>query len=120
MSKEEILSQVEHAFEVVLAEHPMLERMVEEAQEPIDEEEEKELLDRILGRYPEHIKKTIKKALKEKYAETEGPFRISQALSDTATHYRHATDNYRNELQKDAFRVLTIAKRKKKKKREQK
>ena len=56
-SKEEILSQVEHAFEVVLAEHPMLERMVEEAQEPIDKEEEKELLDRILGRYPEHIRK---------------------------------------------------------------
>ena len=117
-SKEEILSQVEHAFEVVLAEHPMVEQMVEEAQEPIDEEEEKELLDRILGRYPEHIKKAIKKAVKEKYAETQGPFRISQAISDTATHYRHATDNYRNELQKDAFRVLKIMKRKKKKKKQ--
>jgi len=114
ISKEEILSQVEHAFEVVLSEHPMLEGMIEKAQEPIDEEEEKELLDRILGNYPEHIKKAIKKALKEKYAEAQGPFRVSQALSDTATHYEHATDNYRNELQKDAFRVLTIAKRKKK------
>jgi len=114
MSKEAILSQVEHAFEVVLAEHPMLERMVEEAQEPIDEEEEKELLDRILGNYPEHIKKAIKKALKEKYAQAQGPFRISQALSDTATYYEHATDNYRNELQKDAFRVLTIRRKKKK------
>ena len=120
MSKEEILSQVEHAFEVVLAEHPMLEQMVELAQEPIDEEEERELLDRILGRYPEHIKKTIKKALKEKYGETQGPFRISQALSDTATHYRHATDNYRNELQKDAFRVLTIARQRRKKKKKSK
>ena len=116
MSKDRILSQVEHAFEVVLSEHPMLERMVEKAQEPIDEEEEKELLDRILGNYPKHIKKAIKKTMKEKYAEAQGPFRISQALSDTATHYQHATDNYRNELQKDAFKVLTIPRRKKKKK----
>ena len=69
-----------------------------------------------MGNYPEHIKEAIKKVLKEKYAEAQGPFRVSQALSDTATHYQHATGNYRNELQKDAFRVLTIMRRKKKKK----
>jgi len=108
VSKEKILNGIRHAFKQWLAEYPQFAKLVDKARKiELTEEQEKEILDKILGKYPKHIRRRIMKLLETKYIQEHGLFKLSQAISDFATHY-HITDNYRKQLQQDAYKILTI------------
>lgn len=116
VEKQEILNQLDKAFDVIEAELPMIEEMVEQAKEPIDEEEEKRLLDKILADYPQHIRKKVIEYAEKKYRTETGVFKLSQAISDVASHYAGTTENYQRQLSQDAYKILVTTPKKKKEK----
>lgn len=67
---------------------------------------EKVLWDEVLPRYPKHIQEKLKKVEETIYKDVKGPWRISQCLSDISTHGIDITDNYRQFLAQDAYKVL--------------
>lgn len=118
-TKEEILLNVQRAFDHTLKDVFKIGKIIEDAREPLTTELELEILNKVLKEYPDHVRYKVIDALRVKYIQESGLFRLSQALSDVATHDRNLTDNYRRQMSQDAFRVLLIRKKDKKKEGEQ-
>jgi len=104
--KNEILTKLKTATYKAIDELDKIVPIIESARVKITEEQEKELLDKVLEKYPKHIQRRIKRLLDVKYMNETGIFKISQALTDLSTHGYNITENYRTMLAQEGHRIL--------------
>ena len=104
--KEKILRRFRYAIYEALDKLMELAPIIDKARSPISEAEERAMLEKVLRKYPQHIQGKIWHLLCSKYRDETGVFKLSQALSDVASHGIGITDRYAQELSKDAYRLI--------------
>jgi len=107
---EQVGRQIREFISKVMQERFKIKPLIENAiSREITPEIQREI-QKILAKYPEHVRNKFKNVYLPKYRNERGIFKYVQALSDLANH-RDITERYRLMLQKDSYKILCLVER---------